>query len=205
MLDVRINEPSRFITPLTDTVVILDEEHGFPHDAYHDLIEKEVTYQFRYVVHRQAVGFYTPVVFDVKFKYVEIEGETDSKTFGRMNMFAEPFIEGALFMNHESTFILDLLKGQEAGYNRKEQIEAIRSSVHGTGEFWYSDWMTPPITRQGQRIVVYDKDCACSMLEPKNVVNYYMNLVTKSLKRDDIPYKTIYYAAIVAGYTERVV
>lgn len=205
MLDVKIDEPSRRITPLHEPVVILDGEHGFPRDAYPLVVEREVTYQFRYVVHRQMVGFFTPIVFDVKFKYVELEGETDHNTYSMMNRFAEPFIEGALFMNHTSTFIVDLLKGQEAGYNRKEMMDQIIKAVHNTDKLWYSDWMVPPITKQGQRVVIYDLDSACSMLEPQSVIRHFISTVTKSLNRDTIPYKTIYYAAITAGYVEKAI
>lgn len=207
MLDLKVYEPFRVIRENEEPKVILNTTHNFPTehgDYYHDRIfAYEGTYQFRYVVHRQNRGFFTPMCFDVHFKWVEIEGQDDRHTLNTLNDLAEPFIEGALFMNHVSPFIVDMLKGQEAGFNRKEVLEAIRDKVEGTDEIWYSDWITPPPTKQNQRIVVYDVDTSCSMLSPSCVVTHVIHEVEKVLNRKPgTGYNSIYYAAIVGGYTE---
>jgi hypothetical protein len=112
----------------------------------------------------------------------------------------EPFVEGALFMNHDSNMIVHFLKGQEAGFNRKDEMQRIHQQVDGTGDFWYSDWETPPITQQSQRIMVYDLEVLGSMLAPQNAVLQFLVHVDKLLKR---PVPSVYYAAIVAGYTTK--
>lgn len=198
-------DDTRQLNSNPDHHVVKNVAHGFPADSYPHLQERTIDAQFRYVVHRQAVGHYTPVVFDVRLYYVELEGNIgDISTTNAINRFFEPFVNGALFMNHESPFILDLLKGQEAGYNRKEMIEKIKDEIHGQNHLWYSNWLVPSPTRQNQKVVVYDMDCACSMRDPAHVVSFLIELITRYLGRDTLPFHTIYYAAITAGYTQKV-
>lgn len=194
MLDINIYEPTRALSSLPEPLVILDSKY----EPNGEEVKRNVTYQFRYVVHRQYVGFFTPVVFDVSFDYIEHRGEHDKTTLIALNYIAEAFIEGAIFMNHVSTFIVHMLKGQEAGYNRKEELERIVKKVIGTDSIWYSDWETPSLTQQSQRVVVYDLDHFGSMLDPVNTVKQVISLLSKKLGGP-----RIVKAQIVAGYTQK--
>jgi hypothetical protein len=195
MLDLKIYEPTRALIPNASAITILDEE---PIAEFRHL----VIFQFRYVVHRQHVGFFTPVVFDVEFSFTENE-EDDNTTRNWLYSVAEPFIEGALFMNHTSQFIVDMLKGQEAGYNRKTLLEDIRKSVVNEDKLWYSDWMVPPPTRQNQRVVVYDLEYTLSLLDPQNVVDSFPEWVSKHFTKFDP--KHIFKSRIISGYTQKTV
>ncbi len=195
MLDLNIFEPTRALVPNASAVTILDEQPKTEH--VHTVI-----FQFRYVVHRQYKGFFTPVVFDTEFRFCENEID-DHTTRNYLYSLAEPFIEGALFMNHDSTFIVDMLKGQEAGFNRKTVLEDIRNQVVKDDKLWYSDWLTPPPTRQSQRIVVYDLDYTLSMLDPMNVVDSFPEWIAKKFTKFDPAY--IHYSSIVSGYTKKTV
>lgn len=197
MLDLNLYEPSRALVENDTPLVIINEEKQTGPRA----VERQQVYQFRYVVHRQHVGFFTPVVFDVLFKWVELDGPEDRSVEVQINHLAEAFVEGAMFMNHTSQFIVDMLKGQEAGFNRKLEKENIVVPLTNSNTIWYSDWQTPPITKQSQRIVIYDLETTGSMLDPVNVVNNFRNWVQGKFNRASI--FQLYFAAIVAGYTEK--
>lgn len=192
MLDLNIYEPSRNLNQ--EPLVILETEFTVPDKA----ISKEITYQFRYVVHRQHKGFFTPVVFDLALEYIEYAGGNDRTSLNAINVIVEPFIEGALFMDHASPFIVHMLKGQEAGFNRKEELGKIVNNVHNTNNIWYSDWGTPPITQQHQRIMVYDLNVFGSMLDPVNTVKQFVSLVTANRGLSIIT-----KATVAAGYTKK--
>src|ERR1044072_3264329 len=197
-LDLKVFDPSRVLS--NEPVVVIERKTGL---VGPNLAAYQDQYQFRYTVHRQNTGFYTPVVFDVYFEYVEVNGDTDKMTQKTLKDIAEAFVEGALFMNHASNFIVDMLKGQEAGYNRKTVLENIRKEVEGTNKMWYSDWIVPPPTREGNRIVVYDLDHFGSMLDPVNTINQVARLVDERLNR--VGKNSITYAKIVSGYTVKTV
>jgi len=211
MLDLKQYEPTRVLKSLDEPLVVVNNmppKHVVAHDGHtHETayLSKEDNYQFRYVVHRQDVGFFTPVVFDVRLKYVELQGGTDFTTKNKLNEYVEPFVEGALFMNHTSQFIVSMLKGQEAGYNRKTTLEDIRKSIVGKNDLWYSDWQVPPPTLQSQRIVIYDMEQTGSMLDPVNVLKQIPVWVDADLKRSFEGTSSIYYAAITAGYIEKTI
>ena len=198
MLDLKQFEPSRVWQTPEIPIVVFDKIDQLEfHDHYEHYHEQ---YQFRYVVHRQDVGFYTPVVFDVGL-YMYEDSADSRKVKNFMNMIAEPFVEGALFMNHTSQFIVDLLKGQEAGYNRKHILEGIREQVEGQNILWYSDWGIPPLTRQAQRVVIYDMEQTGSMLDPVNVLTNLPAWISAKLG-GIADLDNIYRAEIVAGYTQ---
>lgn len=195
MLDLNIYEPTRALVPNSSSITVLEQS---PITQFTHL----VTFQFRYVVHRQFKGFFTPVVFDVEFGFTESDSD-DVSTRNYLYSIAEPFIEGALFMNHTSSFIVDMLKGQEAGFNRKTVLEDIRKEVVDEDKLWYSDWLTPPPTRQSQRIVVYDLDYTLSMLDPQNVVESFPTWIAKKFPKFNE--KHIFSSKIVSGYTEKTI
>lgn len=200
MLDLKQYEPSRVWQNLETPIVVFDkiDELEF-HDHFEHYHER---YQFRYVVHRQDKGFFTPVVFDVGlYMYESNENEHYAKNI--FNMIAEPFVEGAIFMNHSSQFIVDMLKGQEAGYDRKILLEDIRKGVKARNSLWYSDWTVPPLTRQSQRVVIYDMEHTGSMLDPVNVLTNIPAWVAAKKGLEAFP--NIYRAEIVAGYTVKTV
>lgn len=194
MLDLNIFEESRVLT--NEPITIIDYETALTEYQYN------IALQFRYVVHRQAVGFYTPVVFDVSLDYTE-NSATDFTTKNCLLTIAEPFIEGALFMNHTSPFIVDMLKGQEAGFNRKTLLEDIQNQVVQQDLLWYSDWGVPPVTRQSQRIVVYDLEYTLSMLDPQNVVESLPIWMQKRFPHFNPNH--IFKAQITAGYSKKTV
>lgn len=195
MLDLKIYEPSRAITPL-ETPVRVHESLPISDFYYSE------TFQFRYVVHRQSVGFYTPVFFDVRFNFTETDEDSKATRNGLYTL-AEPFVEGALFMNHESPFIVDMLKGQEAGFNRKHVLEDIRKQVVDRDLLWYSDQVTPPPTRQSQRIVIYDLAYTLSMLDPVNVVDSIPEWIKNRFPSFNPAH--IFQSEIVAGYTSKTI
>lgn len=197
-LDLKVYEPSRRF--ISEPVLVFDRATTLIGNEMRQAVE---AFQFRYVVHRQNKGFFTPVVFDVVFTYVEVNGPSDRMTEKTLKDIAEAFVEGALFMNHASNFIVDMLKGQEAGYNRKTVLEGIRKQVEGTNAMWYSDLIVPPPTREGQRIVVYDLDHFGSMLDPVNAINQVARLVDERLNR--VGKNSIVRAEIIAGYAEKTV
>jgi hypothetical protein len=201
-LDIRQYEPSRVWQNLEEPLVVIDTLEQIKDTLPENAVHSTDSYQFRYVVHRQHVGFYTPVVFDVSFSYwAPFDKPVSTKV--ALNKIAEPFVEGALFMNHESQFIVDMLKGQEAGFNRKDLKDDIVRSIRSINGLWYSDWGVPPVTRQSQRVVIYDMDATGSMLDPVNVLTNFPAWVANALGKAEFPY--IYGAEIVAGYTEKTV
>lgn len=198
MLDLNLYEPSRSLVENENSLVVFND----PEPVGDNYVLRQQVYQFRYVVHRQHVGFFTPVVFDVLFKWVEINGPNDRSIEVQMNHIAEAFVEGAMFMNHTSHFIVDMLKGQEAGFDRKVEKEKIVIPLTGVNGLWYSDWQTPPITKQSQRIVIYDLESTGSMLDPVNVVSNFRTWIKAKFNRALVEHQ-LYFGAIVAGYTEK--
>lgn len=177
------------------------------------------TYKFRYTVHRQYVGFFTPMVYDVKF-LIAVNPAFKSGVTNMINMIAEPFVEGALFVNHTSSILVEFLKGQSLGYNRVALINDIKTQVttpwisadsdYSFTPVWYSDWSTPPLTIQSQRIFVYDVDNPehGSMLDPINsihFINRWMIAANKGMRTHNyINAGVITGAWIIAGYKEKV-
>ena len=120
----------------------------------------------RYSVHRD-VGEYTPMVFDV---YVRFDLTYLKNTVGEnridpivdviqqdLDYVDEPWIRNALMVDHESPFLVSLLKGREYGsFNRKDTFQEIAAKVRDQG-WWYSHRDVPTKTIQEQRIVSYDK------------------------------------------------
>lgn len=200
MLDLKQYEPSRVWQNLDKPLVVFDTIADTEFDD--KFVHVHESYQFRYVVHRQDIGFFTPVVFDVNLYMFEVDSDSRNAK-NTLNMIAEPFVEGAIFMNHSSQFIVDLLKGQEAGYNRKHLLEAIVDTVSETNALWYSDWSVPPVTRQSQRVVIYDMEQTGSMLDPVNVLTNIPAWV--AAKKGLAAFPNIYRAEIVAGYTQKTV
>lgn len=171
------------------------------------------TYKFRYTVHRQFVGFFTPMVFDVSFRLLQNPEYRNAVKF-YMDKICEPFVEGALFVNHDSFALVEFLKGQNFGFNRKTLIETIRKTVTTPSEtmtpVWYSDWDSPPLTIQNQRLFVYDVDNPQhgSMLDPINAVQFIQRYM--DYYNTGIPYSgfqnhfKMLSSYITAGYTTKV-
>lgn len=143
-----------------------------------------VQYPLRYTVHRQHVGFFTPMVFDLRLIF-HVESVMSAGALYHLNRIVEPFVEGALFCNHDSFAIVEFIKGQNFGFNRKEELESIRDAIR-RGNVWYSDWQTPPITIQNQRIFVYDLATQGSMLDPHNVSKFIANSFLKAVQLDGL-------------------
>lgn len=202
MLDIPFTLPvknlhhSEVIVPLT---LDIPDALNFPEPQYH-LVEKTLDVQLRYVVHRQFIGFFTPMVFDVRLTYLETSHDSVA-TLSKISHYFEPFVEGALFMNHTSSFIISMLKGAEAGIQRQDYMTKLRKLVEGTPDLWYSDWLVPPPTIQSQRIVVYDVETAVSMLNPVDVITYLVNTVNKALHPK---FTFITQASITDGYVEKI-
>lgn len=209
MLDLKPFEESRRIAQNNERLSIINDFAAYyGKDRIDPLSVQHVveTYQMRYTVHRQYVGFWTPVIFDVEFRYAK-RSPTDQAALRALNIAAEPYVEGAVFMNHTSDFIVDMLRGGEAGVNRKHVVEDIRKNVQGTDNVWYSDMFTPPPTKQSSRLVVYDLDVFGSMLDPinatKRIVERARRLIAAGEGASNIG--LLYSAAIVAGYTSKTV
>lgn len=168
--------------------------------------KRRINYKFRYTVHRQHVGFFTPMVYDVEFVLSSLPSDV-RKALGCLDKIVEPFVEGSLFVNHESSMLVEFLKGQNFNINRKTLVESIRKTVTTPVDdeytpVWYSDWITPPPTIQSQRIFVYDMDSPHhgSMLDPRNalrfILEWFYNNVTVPAKLHEV--------SITAGYTNKV-
>lgn len=204
MLDINPNDPLKALTPLSSPLeiefpTIFPDEDNFPKPQY-SIISRHMDIQLRYVVHRQYIGFFTPMVFDISLEYLEDRIDSVS-TKNTIFHFFEPFIEGALFMNHSSHGLVEYIKGKEAGINRHEFIQDLTSAIEGTDTLWYSDWTVPPPTKQGQRIVVYDVETTVSMLDPVAVLKYLISKINAKIH----PHFTfITKVKIVGGYTNKI-
>lgn len=193
MIDQSVNNSSIVLTPLpTPFWGYISNKIGEP--------TINLTYPFRYTVHRQHVGFFTPMVFDVS---IDIRVSDDLRYAAKKNCdyIVEPFVEGALFCNHTSFAIVEFLKGQNFGYNRKELLEQITKEVD-EGNVWYSDWIIPPPTIQSQRIFVYNSQNILhgSMLSPTSVCSFVARKFDEMMGDDTF----IHNIRITAGYTNDV-
>ena len=189
-------EIPHFDTPL----VVFERENKFENDV-------AVHYKFRYTVNRQYVGFFTPMFFDVRFTlnisildYYRRPAET------LLDRIAEPFVEGALFVNHSSSMLVEYFKGTNFNINRAEMIQNIRKSVTSPHDLcspvWYSDWAVPISTIQNQRIFVYDVENPQhgSMLDPQNAINFIARWYDAQGSQTTLLKK----GEILGGYTQKV-
>lgn len=172
-----------------------------------DYIDTYLDYQFRYTVHRQFVGFFTPMVYDVEI-VLHHDPAYRLAVITAMNSIVEPFVEGALMVDDESFVLTEMLKGQNFGYNRLEELQRIRSIVK-TGKVWYSDWENPPLTIQNQRIFVYNVETHASLLDPVATLNWILieangNKTSAPIAQDIQTKFRVNRMRLTAGYTQKV-
>ena len=151
--------------------------------------------QAQYVVHRQFLGTFTPMVFDadleVSFDLSLMGGRTlEDKELSidaeitKLRYLIEPFTNGTLFVDIDSPFMVHLLKGQEAGYYRQDIKEELFRRVKNDSELWFSHHESPYRTLQNQRVVCYDVENPKhgSMLDPRQVGVFIKNLSESKLQ-----------------------
>jgi len=165
------------------------------------------SYQFRYTVHRQFVGFFTPMVFDVDF-VIAHSPLSASGVKKNLEVIIEPFVEGALMVDQDSFVLVEMLKGQQFGFNRTEELQRIRKII-ADGGLWYSDWETPPMTIQNHRIFSYDKEKQASLLDPLEtlkLIQYQFEVTTTApINRTILRDEAVFISAVITdGYCEKV-
>ena len=173
-------------------------------------------HQARFTVHRQSSGTFTPIVFDVSMEW-NIEGKisiqetasdisdsilstSDLTKLARIiNNEWLPFTKQSLFVDVDSPFLVELLKGPSLGFNRKDEMDKIRAIV-AEKEIWNSMNQVPPITTQNQRIVCYDveEETHGSMLDPANVVFHVASQCIKGYEG-----LTLAQATIIDGFVHK--
>lgn len=174
-------------------------------DYYHFFDDLKIN--ARYTVHRQSKGTFTPMVFDATSTFavdLRVEKEVEHVQSLLTKAFKdcwEPYVNQALFMDIDSPFIVEFIKGQNLGFQRKDEMDKIRNKIRD-GNVWYSLDDTPPITLQSQRIVSYDvnnRDHG-SMLDPLNVLNHVTKKILGTVRIDKL---FVVSHEITDGYTEK--
>lgn len=164
----------------------------------------ELPLEFRYCVHRQFKGTFTPMVFDLMLKYElnqDDSGEeiTEVMAQRQIRRCVRMWTNSALMVDVDSPFFTPLLKGQESGLNRKTIYDEVFYLVKRGGGFWYSHNQVPPVTVQEQHIVSYDvgNPLHGSMLDPANVAKFVSSLI------EDTVAVTVRSCEIVSGMRDK--
>lgn len=160
----------------------------------------------RYTVHRQNKGTFTPMTFDFSTSFygakdLKNQDDVKSRLEKVANTLWRPYLEHVLFMDIDSPFIVEFLKGQNLGFQRKRIMDDIRKII-AEGKIWYSLNDTPPLTLQNQRVVSYDVNNSShgSMLDPVNVLNHVSNRILQELGIEGV---CVSSHVITDGYTEK--